>query len=220
MTRLDHWKQAGLDFDSNWPIRDTEHLVEVLTALRSVTEYPYEVYGKIWDAGDTQLNGWVRSLDIPNSDFINDDWSRSTCDADAWFTTVQFYIDLYRKYGFSSPNSPQSTDENAVEQLIRGKKSLVHADILNRGTIMRRMRRGIQDGTIQWGPHCPMAGGTTGSTAFLAMSSFSIARQEGPDAAIKEAAAWEFIRSGCCRRIRSPWPKVAACVPAGICGRV
>ena len=112
VTRLDHWEQAGLDFGSNWPIRDTDHLVEVLTALQSVTAYPYEVYGKIWDAGDTQLNGWVRSLDIPNSDFINADWSRSTCDTDAWITAAQFYVDLYRKHGFSSPNTPQSTDES------------------------------------------------------------------------------------------------------------
>ncbi|MDE0204945.1 MAG: hypothetical protein OXP66_02795, partial [Candidatus Tectomicrobia bacterium] len=57
-----------------------------------------------------------------------------------------------------------------------------------------RMRRGIENGLIQWGPHCPMVGGTTGSNSFLAMSSFSITRQEGPDAAIKEAAAWEFVK--------------------------
>ena len=214
VTRLDHWEQAGLDFDSNWPIRDTDHLIEVLSALQSVTEYPYEVYGKIWDAGDTQLNGWVRSLDIPNSDFINEDWSRSTGDTDAWMTAVQFYIDLYRKYGFSSPNTPQSTDEAAVEQLIRGQKSLVHADILNRGTIMRRMRRGIRDGTIQWGPHCPMAGGTTGSTTFLAMSSFSIPRQEGPDAAIKEAAAWEFVKEWLL-----PENQTALAKSSGLCAR-
>ncbi|RMF93910.1 MAG: hypothetical protein D6736_00985, partial [Nitrospinota bacterium] len=136
VTRIDHWKKAGLDFEKEWPIRDTDHFLEILKAFKTnkVSEYPTEVYGKIWDAGDTQLNGWVRSLDIETSDFINADWTRSNCDSEAWIKGVQFYVDLFRKYKYSSPDSPQGTDESAVEQLIRGQKSIVHADILNRGT--------------------------------------------------------------------------------------
>lgn len=195
VTRLDHWKQAGLDFEKNWPIRDTDHFLEILQAFKTkVTQYPYEVYGKIWDAGDTQLNGWVRSLDIEKSDFLNADWTRSNSDSEPWIKGVQFYVDLFRKYNYSSPDSPQSTDEDSVEQLIRGQKSIVHADILNRGTFLKRMPREVEAGLIQWGPHFPMAGGTSGSVVFQAMASFSISKQAGPDASIKEQAAWEFIK--------------------------
>jgi ABC-type glycerol-3-phosphate transport system substrate-binding protein len=196
VTRLDHWKKAGLDFEKNWPIRDTDHFLELLKVFKDqkVSEYPYEVYGKIWDAGDTQLNGWVRSLDIEKSDFLNADWTRSNCDSEPWIRGVQFYVDLFRKYHYSSPDSPQSTDEDAVEQLIRGQKSIVHADILNRGTFLKRIPKEVEAGLIQWGPHFPMAGGTTGSVVFQAMASFSITKQTGPDAEIKERAAWEFIK--------------------------
>ncbi len=196
VTRTDHWKKAGLDFEKEWPIKDTDHFLEILKALKTnkVSEYPYEVYGKIWDAGDTQLNGWVRSLDIQTSDFINADWSRSNCDSEAWIKGVQFYVDLFRKYHYSSPNTPQSTDEEAVEQLIRGQKSIVHADILNRGTFLKRMPKEVEEGIIQWGPHFPISGGTSGSVVFLAMASFNITKQQGPDAELKERAAWEFVK--------------------------
>lgn len=196
VTRIDHWKQAGLDFEKEWPIRDTDHFLEILKALKTsrVCRYPYEVYGKLWDAGDTQLSGWVRSLDIEKSYFINSDWSRSNCDSDPWIKGVQFYVDLFRKYGYSSPDSPQSTDEGAVEQLIRGQKSIVHCDILNRGTFLKRIPKKVDDGTIQWGPHFPMAEATSRSVAFLSFLSFSITKQKGPDAEIKERAAWEFVK--------------------------
>jgi ABC-type glycerol-3-phosphate transport system substrate-binding protein len=223
ITRRDHWEKAGIDWGKNWPVRDTTHYLELLTAFRDKAgvRYPTEVYGKIWDAGDTQLNGWVRSLDLATSDFINDDWTRSNCDSPAWREAVQFYVDLFAKYKFSSPNSPQSTDEEAVEQLIRGQKSLIHADILNRGTFLERVPELIQDGTIQWGPHFPITGGKTGSQCFLALMTFSIVKQEGPGAQIKEHAAWEFVKewflpenqiayakaAGPCAR-RDLWPRI------------
>jgi ABC-type glycerol-3-phosphate transport system substrate-binding protein len=196
VTRKDHWKKAGIDFDSNWPIRDTDHFLELCNAFKTagVTEYPTEVYGKIWDAGDTQLNGWIRSIDKETSHFINDDWSKSYGDSEAWIKGLQFYVDVFRKYQYSSPDSPQSSDEASVEQLIRGIKTLVHCDILNRGTFLARMPNEMKDGTIQWGPHFPITGGTSGSVAFLSCMSQSIVKQEGPDAKIKEQAAWEFIK--------------------------
>jgi ABC-type glycerol-3-phosphate transport system substrate-binding protein len=196
VTRTDHWKQAGLDFEKEWPIRDTEHFLEVLKAFKTskVSKYPYEVYGKLWDAADTQLNGWVRSLDTEKSYFISPDWTRSNCDSEPWIKGVQFYVDLFRRYRYSSPGSPQSTDEGAVEQLIRGQKSIIHCDLVNRGTFLKRIPKEMQDGTIQWGSHFPMAEGTSGSVAFLTLLSFSITKQKGPDAAIKERAAWEFVK--------------------------
>ena len=121
------------------------------------------MYGKIWDFGDTQLNGWVRSLSLDDSNFITEDWSQSTATTDAWIRGVQFYVDVYQKYKLSSPNTPQSTDEEAVEQLIRGQKSIVHADILNRGTLLDKIPDQMADGTIMWGPHFPISGGTSGS---------------------------------------------------------
>jgi ABC-type glycerol-3-phosphate transport system substrate-binding protein len=216
ITRRDHWEKAGIDWGKNWPVRDSEHYLELLAQFRDKANvrYPTEVYGKIWDAGDTQLNGWVRSLDIKTSTFINEDWTRSNCDRPAWREAVQFYVDLFRQYHFSSPNSPQSTDEDAVEQLIRGQKSLVHADILNRGTFLERMPKEVEAGLIQWAPAFPMAHGKSGSQVFLAFMTFHIVTQEGPDAAIKERAAWEFVKEWFL-----PENQIAYAKAAGLCSR-
>ena len=216
LTRRDHWEKAGIDWERDWPPRDSDHFLELLGQLRdgAGVRYPTEVYGKIWDAGDTQLNGWVRSLDIETSGFINADWSRCNCDSPAWREAVQFYVDLFRKYKFSSPNSPQSTDEDAVELLIRGRKSLIHADILNRGTLLERMPEELRDGLFQWAPHFPISGGTSGSNTFLAFVTFHIVKQEGPDAALKEAAAWEFVKEWF-----RPENMIAYSKSAGLCAR-
>lgn len=196
IARRDHFEKAGIDFDQNYPIRDTDHYLELCKEIQAKAgvRYPTEVYGKIWDFGDTQLNGWIRSLDLENSDFLNADWTKSTARSDAWRRAVEFYADVFRKHGLSSPNTPQSTDEETFDQLILGRKSIVHADILNRGTLLDKIPEQVRDGTVVWGPHFPMAGGTTGSQCFLSMNDFYIVRQEGPDAELKQRASWEFIK--------------------------
>jgi multiple sugar transport system substrate-binding protein len=216
VARRDHFEQAGLDFEQNFPIRDTDHFVEVCKEIQGKAgiQFPTEVYGKIWDFGDTQLNGWIRSLSLDDSNFITADWSQSNATTDAWIKGVQFYVDLFQKHKLSSPNSPQSTDEEAVEQLIRGQKSIVHCDILNRGTLLDKLPEQMADGTIMWGPHFPITGGSSGSQTFLSSATFEIVRQDGDDAEIKEQAAWEFIKEWFL-----PENQVAYAKTAGLCAR-
>lgn len=196
LTRRDHWEKAGLDFDKEWPIRDTDHFVQILNVMKEkkVADYPYEVYGKLWDALDTQLPGWIRSLDPAKGNLINEEWTRSNADAESWRQGLQFYVDLFRKYEFSSPNSPQSSDEESVEQLIQGRKSIIHCDLLNRGTLLKRLPKEMEDGTIQWAPLFPITGGDPEAVGFQSNFSFNIVKQEGADAEIKEKVAWEFIK--------------------------
>ena len=86
IVRRDHFEQAGIDFDENFPIRDTDHFIELCKEIQGKAgiQFPTEVYGKIWDFGDTQLNGWIRSLSLADSNFITDDWSQSNATTDAW----------------------------------------------------------------------------------------------------------------------------------------
>ena len=184
-------------------------------------KYPTEVYGKIWDFGDTQLNGWIRSVDTETSDFVTSDWKRSNGDSEAWIKGVQFYVDVFRKHKLSSPNTPQSSDEQAVEEFIRGQKSIIHCDILNRGTLLDKMPNEMKDGTVVWGPHFPLTGGNSGSYMFLRSATFEMVKQDGSEAAIKEQAGWAFIKewllpenqvayakvAGLCAR-RDLWPKI------------
>lgn len=214
--RRDHLDKAGIDFEQNDPIRDTDHYIELCKEIQAKAGIPYptEVYGKIWDFGDTQVNGWIRSLSIEDSDFLNEDWTKSTARSDAWRQAMQFYVDIFQKYQLSSPNSPQSTDEEAVDQLIVGRKSLIHADILNRGTMLERIPDQMKDGTILWGPHFPMVGGNSGSQCFLSMNAFYVVAQEGPEADIKQQAAWEFVKEWFL-----PENMIAVARSSGLCAR-
>jgi multiple sugar transport system substrate-binding protein len=217
LMRRDHLEKAGLAFEEHYPIRDGEHFIEVCKALQEKADIPYptEVYGKIWDFGDTQLPGWIRSFSIEDSDFLNADWSASSARSDAWRRGVQYYVDLFRKHGLSSPNSPQSTDEEAVEQFILGQKSIVHCDLLNRGTLLDRIPDQMADGTVVWGPHFPVAAsGSSGSQCFLGLQSFYVVAQEGPDADIKHRAAWEFIKEWFL-----PENMIAVAKSSGLCTR-
>lgn len=195
VVRRDHFERAGIDFEKNFPIRDTDHYIQLCKELQGAgIKYPTEVYGKIWDFADTQLNGWIRSVDAANDDFIDATWSHSTATSEAWIKGVQFYVDVFRKHKLSSPQTVQSSDEASLEELIKGRKSIVHADLLNRGTLLNRLPDEMADGTIQWSPHFPLSGGTSGSHACLAWFPMCIVKQEGPDAALKEEAAFEFIK--------------------------
>lgn len=216
LLRRDHLEKAGLKLEEHFPLRDSDHYVEVCKTIQAKAgiAYPTEVYGKIWDFGDTQLPGWIRSVAIEDSDFLNADWTRSTARSEAWRRGCQFYVDVFRKHGLSSPNSPQSTDEEAVDQLMLGRKSIVHCDLLNRGTLLERVPDLVKSGTILWGPHFPLKGATSGSHGFTDHNSFYIVRQEGPDAALKERAAWAFIKEWF-----RPENMLASARTLGLCGR-
>ena len=212
----EHLEKAGLKFDDNYPIRDSAHYIEICQAIKEKAgiQYPTEVYGKIWDYGDTQLPGWIRSFSIADSDFLNEDWTKSNARSDAWTEGTQFYVDVFRKYGLSSPNTPQSTDEDAVDQFIIGRKSVVSCDLLNRGTLLERIPDKVKSGEVVWGPNFAVTGGTSGSNGFTGHNSFFIVQQEGPDAEIKQKAAFEFIKE---------WMKVdnmlASARTLGLCAR-
>ena len=192
----DHLEKAGLKFEEHFPLRDSDHYIEVCKIIQEKAgiAYPTEVYGKIWDFGDTQLPGWVRSVSIEDSDFLNADWTKSTGRSEAWLKGCQFYVDVFRKYGLSSPNSVQSADEEAVDQFMVGRKSIVHCDLLNRGTLLQRLPDQVKSGRIVWGPQFPLTGGKSGSQGFIDTNAFYIIRQEGPDAEVKTKAAWEFMK--------------------------
>jgi hypothetical protein len=76
------------------------------------------------------------------------------------------------------------------------------------------MSKQMEDGTVQWGPHFPVSGGKSGSSVFLAMATFEIVKQDGPDAALKERAAFELIKEWLL-----PENQVAYAKTAGICAR-
>ncbi len=67
---------------------------------------------------------------------------------------------------------------------------------------------------MQWVPHFPITGGTGGSPVFLSMATFEIVRQEGPDAKIKEEAAWALIKEWLL-----PENQIAYARTAGLCAR-
>ena len=192
-TRVDHWKKAGISFENNWPIRSYEHFIEICQRFKKagVTDYPTEVYGATFDAGDCGLPCWAVGKDRLKGTFFNNDCTDINVDSDVWLGTIQEYVDVFRKYNLSSPRSPKSGDENAAEEIALGKKSLVDIEYSNRGILMDRAGDLLKNGTIQWGPHFTGASGSIGN---FHIWSFHLVRQEGTDADVKEQCAWELLK--------------------------
>ncbi len=223
LVRRDHFEKAGLDFDKNFPIRDTDHFIEVCKQIQAKAgiQYPTEVYGKIWDFGDTQLNGWIRSLDIDDQRLPQRRLEPSNATTDAWLKGVQFYVDVFQKHKLSSPNTPQSTDEEAVELFIRGQKSIVHCDILNRGTLLEKMPEPMADGTDHVGAtfpdhrrqlglaDLPCAGDVRDRQAGGPRRRHQGAGGLGADQGVAPAGEPDRLRQGC-RPVRARRPVAAA----------
>ena len=195
LVRVDHVAEIGIDVDKDFPLRDSDHFLEVCLELKKAgRQYPTEIYGSRGDMFDTHQPGLIRFLDLESSHFIDPTWSRSMARSDAWLQTFEFYADIYRKHELSSPNTLKSGDEYCLEHLILGRRSIANIDFSNRGTLVEKGQDLIDEGKVRYFPNFHMAGGTTGCSTFLINYQVNICNQTGPDAAIKEEAAFELIK--------------------------
>lgn len=208
-TRTDHWKKAGINFEENWPIRSYDHFIDICQRFKKagVSEYPTEVYGSTFDAGDCALPCWAVAKDRERGTFFNKDCSDVNVDSNVWLETIQQYVDIFRKYHLASPRSPKSGDEVAAEEIALGKKSLVDIEYSNRGILMDRAPELLEKGVIQWGPSFDLGSGSVGN---FHIWSFHIVKQEGPDAEVKERCAWELIKF-----LLKPESQIAIAKPLG-----
>lgn len=164
IARADHFKQAGLSIEEDFPPKDYQDLVRIVDTLKKngPSNTPFQIYGATGDVTDEALLTWTASDAGLDGMYLNKDWSKINYDNPVWKKNFRRYVDLYRKYGFSSGKAPTASNEAAVQLLISGDTSMIQSSSKDFGTLRSRAEEMLKDGTIVFGPSWKGKAGTRG----------------------------------------------------------
>lgn len=155
IARTDHFEQAGLDPESDFPPDDFDHLIEVATTLQKdgPADYGFPLYGATFDVLDEFSSSMAFQIGgDERGDFVTSDGSDTNYGNDVWGTVLQRLYDIQHTHGLSYGGAPSGGDEAIVNQIISGRAGFASINFLNHPTLMSRGQEMMQDGTIQWAP--------------------------------------------------------------------
>jgi len=102
---------------------------------------------------------------------------------------------MFREHELSTPETPQSGDEDVVPWMAQGQVSMSQIDFLNEPTLMQRHTELMENGTVKW---APSFGGQSGQRSLVTPFTFGITKPpDGADEAAwekKQQAAIEFLK--------------------------
>ncbi|RDZ62763.1 ABC transporter substrate-binding protein [Haloferax sp. Atlit-12N] len=164
IARADHFEEAGLSIEEDFPPKDYDHLVEIATQLqeKGPGDYGFQIYGAQGDVTDEALVTWAASEGGYDGMYMNKDWSDVNYDSEAWKTATRQYVDLYQNHGLSSDKAPTASNEGVAQMLIQGKVSMYQGSTKDLGLFRSRASEMLQDGTIVFGPSWEGAAGNRG----------------------------------------------------------
>jgi ABC-type glycerol-3-phosphate transport system substrate-binding protein len=154
VARADHFEEAGLDIESDFPPENYEELIDVATTLQQEGpgDYGFQVHGSPGDLMDEITPTWSHALGGTEGLYVNEDWDDTLLDSDAWKTTLQRNVEIHRDLELSAPNSATTSDEDACRLVIDGSASMSQVGMLNYGLLAGQAPDMIEDGTLQFGP--------------------------------------------------------------------
>lgn len=164
IARADHFEKAGLSIEKDFPPKDYQDLVRIAKKLKKdgPSNTPFQVYGATGDVTDEALVTWTASEGGNEGMYLSKDWSKVNYDKQVWKKNFKKYVDLYKKYGFSSDKAPTASNESAAQMLISGDTSMVQGSTKDFGTLRSRAEDKLKDGTIVFGPSWKGSAGTRG----------------------------------------------------------
>lgn len=164
IARSDHFKQAGLSIEKDFPPKDYQDLIRIAKTLKKngPSNTPFQIYGATGDVTDEALLTWTASDAGLDGMYLNEDWSKINYDNPVWKKNFKRYVDLYQKYGLSSDKAPIESNESAAQLLINGDTSMIQSSSKDYGTLRSRAEGMLKDGTIVFGPSWKGKDGTRG----------------------------------------------------------
>jgi len=164
IARADHFEKAGLSIEEDFPPKDYQDLVRIAEKLKAdgPSDTPFQVYGATGDVTDEALVTWTASEGGTDGMYLNQDWSDVNYDNDVWKENFKKYVDLHKKYGFSSDKAPKASNESAAQMLISGDTSMVQGSTKDFGLLRSRAEDMLKDGTIIFGPSWKGSAGNRG----------------------------------------------------------
>lgn len=195
VARIDHFEEAGLDPEEDFPPKNYEHLIEVATTLQE--DGPGKFGFQIWGTASDWLevsNPMAIALGGKDGAFLNEAADDTNIDNDTWIQNIKNWSEIYTKHGLSSDGTVNANDETAVALMRQGDVSMCQVAPANHPSFMEQARDMMMDGTIQWGPMYSEPSGQRGTFLLATMAITRKPEQTSEEEwAPKERAAIQFI---------------------------
>jgi maltose-binding protein MalE len=152
--RMDHFKQAGLDPEKDFPPKNYEHLIQVAKTLEEdgPANSGYTVYGESSDSFDEQILTWSVAAGGTDGLYLNQDWTEAMMTNDVWQEWGTKYIEVFSKHDIGPRDTPSLSVEAAIPRMANGRISMLNAAALNLPIFKKNMPELINNGTLQWAP--------------------------------------------------------------------
>ncbi|MFB6105567.1 MAG: extracellular solute-binding protein [Halobacteriaceae archaeon] len=199
VARMDHFDEAGLSRD-RFPPKSYDDLIDIATTLQKdgPGEYGYQMHGTKFDAFDCRAPDLVADVGGEKGTFLNEDWSDTYWDNDAYKTGVRRWVEMYTKHNLSGPGTPNHDDEAMVQEIVSGRCSMTGGDFLNHPNFLDSAPDMMENGDIQWGAMWKGGASDASAAGFIRPLTFGITKPpEGADQAAwekKQKAAIELIK--------------------------
>lgn len=153
--RVDHFEEAGVDIDNEFPPTSYDEIVELGTTLQEngPGQYGFQIYGSTGDVTDEAPLTWAVTEGGIEGTYLNEEWSDVMYDSSAWKTALSQWVSMFQEHGLSSPNSPSASDETATELLMAGQASLTQISGVDHGMITSSAPQLIENNQIRYAPH-------------------------------------------------------------------
>jgi ABC-type glycerol-3-phosphate transport system substrate-binding protein len=179
IARMDHFEEAGLDPKNDFPPDDWEHAIEVGQTLQEQGpgEYGYQILNGPFDEIDIQLASWTIADGGEDGLLLTQDNSDVLFDNDVWKRNMRRFVETYREYGLSNPNTPQQVDEELPQLLASGQVSMTNIESPMHPALQSQVGEMYENGTIKWAPSW---GGSSGQKGYIYPQSLAI-NQKAPN---------------------------------------
>lgn len=199
VARMDHFDKAGLSRD-RFPPKSYDDLIDIATTLQKngPGEYGFQIHGTKFDAFDAFAPALTADVGGSKSTFLNDDWSDTNWDNDAFKKGVRRWVEIYTKHGLSGPGTPNHDDESMVQEIVSGRASMTVGDFLNHPNFLDSAPDMMNNGTIKWGAMWKGGTSDTPAAGVIRPLTFGITKPpQGADQAEyekKQTAAMELVK--------------------------
>lgn len=214
VARTDHFEQAGLSIEDDFPPRNFEHLKSIARTLQNdgPTDVGFPVYGDGFDTIDT-FDAWRAADSEEYANYVNEDWTEPLYLSDPWVENFDRMVSFERE-GLATERSVSLSDEAARDLLSAGQISLAQIEFFNVPVQFRRSNELITDGTLKYGHAWP---GDTGKPAITLPQSAGITRAppgaDEQEYRLKQQAGVEFLNRWFSKDFQRQLPRILGLWP-------
>ncbi|EMA46929.1 family 1 extracellular solute-binding protein [Halococcus saccharolyticus DSM 5350] len=154
LARRDHIEEAGLDPEQDFPPTSFQESIELGQTLQEdgPGDFGFQIYGTDSDVTDTCTEDWPIARGGSAGKFLNEDWSDTKIDNDAFKTSYENFVSILTEHELSSPGTVSMSDEDATQALIRGDASMTQVPSATYADLLSNAEQQVMNGNFVFGP--------------------------------------------------------------------